>query len=156
MKFAETKPLPSYLVAYAVGNLEFVDAGTAGKKDTRIRIVVPHGHSAEAQYAAQTTPAIVNLLESYFGIPYPYDKLDEVAIPLAGYAMEHPGLVTYGSAIIIEKPDQDTLAAPARMGERGVTRTRPPVGWRPRHHSLVGRYLAERRVCLLDGQQECE
>ncbi|MGO9269497.1 MAG: M1 family metallopeptidase, partial [Terriglobia bacterium] len=108
VKFAETKPLPSYLVAYAVGNLEFVDAGTAGKKDTRIRIVVPHGHSAEAQYAAQTTPAIVNLLESYFGIPYPYDKLDEVAIPLAGYAMEHPGLVTYGSAIIIEKPDQDT------------------------------------------------
>ena len=44
----------------------------------------------------ETTPAIVNLLESYFGIPYPYDKLDEVAVPLAGYAMEHPGLVTYG------------------------------------------------------------
>ncbi len=109
VKFAETKPLPSYLVAYAVGNMEFVDAGTAGKKNTRIRIVVPHGRGAEAQYAAQTTPPIVNLLENYFGIPYPYDKLDEVAIPLAGYAMEHPGLVTYGSAIIIEKPDQDTL-----------------------------------------------
>jgi alanyl aminopeptidase len=114
VKFAETRPLPSYLVAYAVGNLEFVDAGTAGKKNTRIRIVVPHGRSAEAQYAAQTTPTIVNLLESYFGIPYPYDKLDEVAIPLAGYAMEHPGLVTYGSALIIKKPDQDT---PGRQRE---------------------------------------
>ena len=109
VKFAETRPLPSYLVAYAVGNLEFVDAGTAGKKNTRIRIVVPHGHSAEAQYAAQTTPTIVNLLESYFGIPYPYDKLDEVAVPRFGDAMENAGLVTYGSAIIIEKPDQDTL-----------------------------------------------
>ena len=114
VKFAETRPLPSYLVGYAVGNLEFVDAGTAGKKNTRIRIVVPHGRSAEAQYAAQTTPTIVNLLESYFGIPYPYDKLDEVAIPLAGYAMEHPGLVTYGSALIIKKPDQDT---PGRQRE---------------------------------------
>jgi alanyl aminopeptidase len=114
VKFAETRPLPSYLVAYAVGNMEFVDAGTAGKKNTRIRIVVPHGRSAEAQYAAQTTPTIVNLLESYFGIPYPYDKLDEVAIPLAGYAMEHPGLVTYGAALIIQKPDQDT---PGRQRE---------------------------------------
>jgi alanyl aminopeptidase len=109
VKFAETKPLPSYLVALAVGHMEVVDAGTAGKKNTRIRIVVARGHSAEAKYAAETTPTIVNLLENYFGIPYPYDKLDEVAIPLAGYAMEHPGLVTYGASIIIEKPDQDTL-----------------------------------------------
>jgi alanyl aminopeptidase len=114
VKFAETRPLPSYLVAYAVGNMEFVDAGTAGKKNTRIRIVVPHGRSAEAQYAAQTTPTIVNLLESYFGIPYPYDKLDEVAIPLAGYAMEHPGLVTFGAGAIIRKPDEDT---PGRQRE---------------------------------------
>jgi len=114
VKFAETKPLPSYLVAFAVGNMELVDAGTAGKKNTRIRIVVPHGRSAEAQYAAETTPTIVNLLEDYFGIPYPYDKLDEVAIPLAGYAMEHPGLVTYGASIIIRSPDQDT---PGRQRE---------------------------------------
>ena len=109
LKFAETKPLPSYLVALAVGDMELVDAGTAGKNSTHIRIVVPRGHSAEAKYAAETTPTIVNLLENYFGIPYPYDKLDEVSIPLADYAMEHPGLVTFGASVIIEKPDQDTL-----------------------------------------------
>jgi len=114
VKFAETPPLPSYLVAFTVGNLELVDAGTTGQKNTRVRIVVPHGRSAEAQFAAQTTPTIVKLLEDYFGIPYPYDKLDEVAIPLAGYAMEHPGLVTYGASIIIQKPDQDT---PGRQRE---------------------------------------
>jgi len=109
VRFAETKPLPSYLVALTVGNLDFADAGTAGKKNTRIRIVVPHGRAGEARYAVESTPTIVNLLENYFGIPYPYDKLDEVAIPLAGYAMEHPGLVTYGAAIILTKPDQETL-----------------------------------------------
>ncbi|HXJ91987.1 MAG TPA: M1 family metallopeptidase [Terriglobia bacterium] len=114
VKFAETPPLPSYLVAMTVGNLELVDAGTAGKKNTRIRIVVPHGRTAAAKYAAQTTPTMINLLEGYFGIPYPYDKLDEVAIPLAGYAMEHPGLVTYGASIIIKKPDEDT---PGRQRE---------------------------------------
>jgi alanyl aminopeptidase len=114
LKFAETKPLPSYLVAYAVGDMEVVDAGTAGRKHTPIRIVVPRGHSAEAKYAAETTPPIVNLLENYFGIPYAYDKLDEVAVPLFGGAMENAGLVTYGSAIIIAKPDQDT---PGRQRE---------------------------------------
>ena len=109
VKFAETKPLPSYLVAIAVGNFDLVDAGTTGQKHTRVRIVVPHGRAPEAKYAADTTPAIVNLLEKYFDIPYPYEKLDEVAIPLAGFAMEHPGLVTYGSSIIIAKPEEETL-----------------------------------------------
>jgi alanyl aminopeptidase len=108
VKFAQTKPLPSYLVALAVGDLELIDAGAAGKKNTRVRIVVPHGHGAEAKYAAETTPAIVSLLENYFDIPYPYDKLDEVAIPLYGGAMENAGFVTYGSGIILAKPEQDT------------------------------------------------
>jgi len=109
VKFAETRPLPSYLVALAVGDMELVDAGTAGKKNARVRIVVPRGHSAEAKYAAETTPTIVNLLETYFGVPYPYDKLDEVAVPLFGGAMENAGMVTYGAGIILAKPDQDTL-----------------------------------------------
>ena len=103
--FAETKPLPSYLVAMTVGPMEVVDEGHTGAKNTQVRIVVPQGHSAEAQYAANATPQIVNLLEKYFGMPYPYEKLDEVAIPYAGYAMEHPGLVTYGSVIFLMKPD---------------------------------------------------
>jgi alanyl aminopeptidase len=109
VKFAETKPLPSYLVAIAVGDFDFVDAGTTGQKHTRVRIVTPHGRGSEAKYAAETTPTIVNLLEKYFEIPYPYEKLDEVAIPLAGYAMEHPGIVTYGASLIITKPEADTL-----------------------------------------------
>jgi alanyl aminopeptidase len=108
VKFAQTKPLPSYLVALAVGDLDLIDAGTTGKKDTRVRIVVPRGRGPEAKYAAETTPAIVSLLENYFGIPYPYDKLDEVAIPLFGGAMENAGLVTYGSGMILAKPEQDT------------------------------------------------
>lgn len=109
VRFAETKPLPSYLVAFAVGPMEMVPAGRAGGKSTEIRIIVPRGHAAEAQYVAAATPDIVNLLEKYFGIPYPYEKLDEVAIPFAGYAMEHPGLVTYGASIFLMKPGETSL-----------------------------------------------
>ncbi len=111
VKFAETKPLPSYLVAIAVGAMDLVDAGHAGANNKAIRIIVPKGRSAEAAYVASTTPAIVNLLEKYFGIPYPYEKLDEVAVPFAGFAEEHPGLVTYGAGFFLFKPGQDTPAA---------------------------------------------
>src|SRR5262249_4367945 len=53
VEFAETKPLPSYLVALAVGPFEVVDAGSAGRKPTPIRIVTTEGKAAQARYAAQ-------------------------------------------------------------------------------------------------------
>ena len=96
-------------MALTVGNMDVVDAGTAGKKNTKVRVVVPKGHAGEAKYAAETSGPILALLENYFGIPYPYDKLDEVAVPLSGLSMEHPGLITHSGFIILRRPDEDTL-----------------------------------------------
>jgi alanyl aminopeptidase len=118
VRFAETKPLPSYLVAMAVGPFEVVDAGTAGKKHTPIRIITPHGKSAEAAYAKEITPRIVEELETYFGIPYPYEKLDSIAVPLFGGAMENAGLVTFGQTLILAKPGEDSIQH--RRGYAGV------------------------------------
>jgi alanyl aminopeptidase len=109
VKFMETRPLPSYLVAIAVGPMEIIEADHAGAKNTAIRIIVPQGRGAEAQFVAATTPDVVNLLEKYFGIPYPYEKLDEVAVPLYGGAMENAGLVTYGAGFFLWKPEETTL-----------------------------------------------
>src|SRR5262249_26203490 len=74
--FREPKPLPSYLVAFAVGPFEFVDGGVAGRNRVPVRIVVPKGKTAEAKYAAEVTATILSRLEDYFGIPYPYEKSD--------------------------------------------------------------------------------
>ena len=104
--FAETKPLPSYLVALAVGPFEVVDAGKAGRRATQVRIIVPRGKTAEVAYAAGTTGDILTRLENYFDIPYPYEKLDHLAVPMKGGAMENPGLVTFGTDIIFGKPGQ--------------------------------------------------
>ena len=109
--FAETKPLPSYLVAAAVGPFEVVDAGHAGRNRVPVRIIVPKGKTAQAKYAAEVTPAIVRRLEDYFDVPFPYAKVDNVAIAVsAGFAMENAGMVTYDQSIILCDPALDTIS----------------------------------------------
>jgi alanyl aminopeptidase len=107
--FKETKPLPSYLIAFAVGPLEFVDAGTAGQKHVPVRIVVPKGRREEAKYAAEVTATILTRLENYFGIPYPYEKSDQVAVPVLFGAMENAGMVTYEQRTLLAKPASDSI-----------------------------------------------
>lgn len=109
--FAQTKPLPSYLVAAAVGPFEVVDTGHAGRNRVPVRIVVPKGKAAEAKYAAEVTATIVQRLEDYFGVPFPYAKVDNVAIAVsAGFAMENAGMVTYDQSIILCDPAHDTIS----------------------------------------------
>jgi aminopeptidase N len=108
VRFAETRPLPSYLTAFAVGPWERIDAGKAGRNGTRIGIIVPQGLGGQAAWARQITPQIVPRLESYFAIPYPFEKLDVIAVPLGRGAMENVGLVTYGSTLLLVPPGADT------------------------------------------------
>jgi len=109
VRFAETKPLPSYLVAFAVGPFEAVDAGKT-RGGAPIRIVVPHGRTKDAAYPAQATKPVLDLLEDYFGTPYPYPKLDMLAVSVfnAG-AMENAGLITWRQELVLVKPEELTL-----------------------------------------------
>ena len=107
VRFEDTKPLPSYLVALAVGPFDIVDAGKAGK--TPLRVIVPHGKKDEARFAAESIPQLLKLLENYFGIPYPYKKLDSVVMPISDFAMENVGLITYGESLLLSKPENDTI-----------------------------------------------
>ena len=109
VRFAATRPLPSYLVAFAVGPFEAVNAGTAGPTRIPMRIITPRGMADQAKYAAEVTPQILNVLENYFGTPYPYSKLDSIAVPLFFGAMENPGLITYAEGDILSAPAKDTL-----------------------------------------------
>lgn len=108
VRFAETRPLPSYLIAFAVGPFQAVNAGYAGKNRVPLRIITPLGMTDQARYAAEVTPRILDVLENYFGVPYAYPKLDSVAVPLFGGAMENPGLITYGQTLILAKPAEDS------------------------------------------------
>jgi alanyl aminopeptidase len=120
LRFARTQPLPSYLIAFGVGPFDFLDAGPAGQKQVRTRIVTPRGRAAEGTYAAKVTPQILAQLETYFGIPFPYEKLDVLAVPLFGGAMEHPGLVTFNSHLLLSREGEDTVRRQRAFSETQV------------------------------------
>ena len=81
VRFAETKPLPSYLLAFGVGPFERVDAGRI-KSGAPVGIVVTKGKTSWAKYSAQSSPRIMDILEDWFQIPYHYPKLDLIEVPL--------------------------------------------------------------------------
>jgi alanyl aminopeptidase len=108
VRFAQTRPLPSYLIAFGVGPFDVVDAGSAGRKATPIRIITPKGQGPLARYAAQVTPRILELSEEYTGIAHPYEKLDSLAVPRPFGAMENPGLLTYASNLILARAQDET------------------------------------------------
>ena len=94
---AETRPLPSYLVAVAVGPFDVVEAA---KSPTPVRFLLQHGERDTAPVAVQAAPRILASLADYMGGPSPYDKIDLVSVPRLNGAMENPGLVTVSRTIL--------------------------------------------------------
>jgi len=111
VRFAPTKPLPSYLVAFGVGPYDTVDARPAGMNKVPMRVYAPRGRASEAAYAVRTSPEILEALERYFGVPYPYQKLDLMVIPLTVHfgAMENAGLVTFASSRLLARPENESV-----------------------------------------------
>ncbi|RJS18033.1 M1 family peptidase [Corallococcus sp. H22C18031201] len=109
VRFARTQPLPSYLIAFGVGPFQVAEAGPAGQKHVRTRVITPRGRVAEAEYAAKVTPELLARIEDYFGMPYPYEKLDVLSVAHHSGAMEHPGLITFQSALMLAPPGADSI-----------------------------------------------
>lgn len=93
-EFMETPRMSTYLLAFCVGEFDFV-AGTS-KNGVSIRCYTPPGRSAQGQFALNVAIKTLDLYDDFFGIPYPLPKLDMIAITeFAAGAMENWGLVTY-------------------------------------------------------------
>ncbi|MEO8701845.1 MAG: M1 family aminopeptidase, partial [Kofleriaceae bacterium] len=109
VEFKKTRPMPAYLVAFAVGPFEFVDAGKT-RNGTPLRVITLAKRTAEATWAVKTTPKILEALEDWFGMPYPYEKLDQISIPITvGFgAMENAGLITYTETLILGDPTKQS------------------------------------------------
>ena len=98
-EFEKTKPLPSYLLAIATGPLETIEV-----PDMPIptRIVTVKGKTHLASQAIKSTPLILKELVAFFGRPYPYKKLDLIAVPeFWPGAMENAGAITYRESLLL-------------------------------------------------------
>ena len=92
-EFAPSPPMPPYLVAFAVGPLDTRErAGTP----VPVRLIATQGKAAGGEFALDMVATHLAELTRYFDRPYPYPKLDVVAVPRFPYGgMENPGLVTF-------------------------------------------------------------
>ncbi|MBR0551238.1 M1 family metallopeptidase [Stakelama marina] len=113
-KFAATKPLPTYLVAFVVGPFLTADtsaAPTQYRSDALpIRIVATQANKGKLGFAKQNTGPIVDLLEKYFGERFPFPKLDQIGSPIMPGAMENAGADIYGDGILLLDKDPTTSA----------------------------------------------
>lgn len=99
VEFMETKPLPSYLLAFAVGPL---DRAPINGMSVPGFVYTPKGRADEVGFVVRETPVILNALENYFGAKYHYRKMDFLAVPEFAFgAMENPGLITYRTDLLL-------------------------------------------------------
>ena len=105
--FETTRPLPTYLLAFAVGPYDLVDYGmipanSIRHREVALRGIAARGLGSRMEYALKNTEGLLSLLEEYFGTPYPYKKLDLIAVPESfGGAMENAGAITYDEYLIL-------------------------------------------------------
>jgi len=114
--FEPTPPLSTYLLALAVGELERSKPVCVGP--TRIRVWHTPGKRRLTGFALDCARECLTRLERYFGVPYPYAKLDLVAVPDFEFgAMENAGAVFFRETLLLVDPSRATLAEKKRAAE---------------------------------------
>jgi alanyl aminopeptidase len=97
--FLPSEPIPTYLFALAVGDLEVMTGAT---KPTPIRFVAPRGRAKKGGPTLDATDKALRALEAYFARPHPYPKLDIASVPNFGPgAMENAGLITFREELVV-------------------------------------------------------
>jgi aminopeptidase N len=119
-RFAPIGPMPTYLGALAVGNFDVVEGvippNAVRKTALPLRTIGTKGQAARMATAMAETPKMLALLEQYFGSPYPWAKLDQIASPIHGGAMENNGLIVYDDTLLLLNED----APPAQLRRFGI------------------------------------
>ncbi len=111
VRFADTMVMSSYLVAFVVGPLEATE--WVDVEGTPVRIVHLPGKAGLTGFGLDVAAFSLRWFENYYGIPYPSDKVDLVALPdFSAGAMENLGCVTFRENLLLVDP------ATATQGER--------------------------------------
>ncbi len=115
-EFERTPLLSTYLLTVAVGELERSPVATAG--ETPITVITTPGKTALTDIALDVAQRALPVLEAWFGIPYPYPKLDLVAVPDFSFgAMENAGAVFFRETLLLADPATTSFDERKRLTE---------------------------------------
>ncbi|MHA7815656.1 MAG: M1 family metallopeptidase [Pseudohaliea sp.] len=123
VRFATTRPMPTYLLSLAVGPFDIVErpplaANPVRKDAVPLRGVSRAGRGGAMNYVLDVTPRMLEIFEEQLRRPYPFRKLDIVAAPQwPSGATELSAAITYREQRILVG---DHPAPGARLSLLGV------------------------------------
>jgi alanyl aminopeptidase len=106
VRFAPTRPLPTYLVFLGTGPFDVVST-TIPPNEVRatplaLRGLAPRGRGKDLAFGLQVGSDALVALERWFGSPYPYEKLDLVAASsFAWGGMENAGAILLKDRLLL-------------------------------------------------------
>jgi aminopeptidase N len=108
VKFARTKKMSTYLVALLVGNFVCRE----GSSDSiPLRVCSTPDKKALTGFALEAAEQQLAFYNRYYGITYPFGKLDIVGVPdFAAGAMENTGAITFREQYLLADPKRASLA----------------------------------------------
>ncbi|XP_022215617.2 aminopeptidase N [Drosophila obscura] len=96
--FAESLPMSTYLVAYAITDFSHISSGN-------ISVWARADAIKSAEYALSVAPKILNFLQEFFNVTFPLPKIDMIALPeFQAGAMENWGLITFRETTMLYDP----------------------------------------------------
>lgn len=107
ISFAPTPKMSTYLLAFIVGDFEYVEKKS--KSGVLVRVYATPGKKHQTGFALDTAVSVLDFYEEYFDIKYPLNTLDMIAIPdFASGAMENWGAVTYRETALLVDPEHSS------------------------------------------------
>jgi puromycin-sensitive aminopeptidase len=114
--FAETIKMSTYLVAFIVGEFEATEPVMVG--NTPLRVWAIPGKRHLTKFAQEIGRFSLSYFTNYYGIPYPGDKLDLIAIPdFASGAMENLGAITFRETALLADEEKATRTELERVAD---------------------------------------
>src|SRR5216683_4682047 len=99
VRFATTPKMSSYLAALVMGNFEYIEGSADG---IPIRVYGTPGKKEMGKFSLESAEHVLRYYDKYFGIKYPYGKLDLIGLPdFSAGAMENTGCITFREVILL-------------------------------------------------------
>ncbi|KTW30150.1 hypothetical protein T552_00628 [Pneumocystis carinii B80] len=119
--FSRTPLMSTYLLAWVIGELDYIEMFTSGINMPKIpvRVYSPLSNlSQDGRFSLELAVKTLDFFSKTFGIPYSLPKLDMVAIPdFSAGAMENWGIVTYRVVDLLFNEKTGSAATKQRVAE---------------------------------------